>query len=65
MKKLTVGDLRKALEGVPGDVVVELGGDVGMDPENGEIVVETAYRMKCDNIDYFVIYANDYEGIEV
>lgn len=71
-KVLTVGELRKALEGVPDHLKVQLGSDTGVDQGCGEIVVEMARRVKYDlpngqrfadteetGVDYFEIYAND------
>ena len=71
-KKLTVGELRKALEGVPDHLFVKLGSDTGVDQGLGEIVVESARRVKYSlpegrvfedtgesEVDYFEIYAND------
>jgi len=71
-KALTVGELRKALEGVPDHLKVELGSDSGVDQGIGEIIIESARRIKYDlpngqrfedtgetGVDYFEIYAND------
>lgn len=70
-KVLTVGELRKALEGVPDHLEVQLGSDTGVDQGYGEIVVESARRINYDlpegqvfedgaaSVDYFEIYAND------
>lgn len=70
---LTVGELRKALEGVPNELEVRLSSDTGVDQGMGKIVVEDAYRTKYDlpdgrkfedgttGVDYFTIYANDRE----
>ena len=71
-KVLTVGELRKALEGVPDHLKVQLGSDTGIDQGEGEIVVEMARRIKYElpngqrfddtgetGVDYFEIYAND------
>lgn len=73
-KKLTVGELRKALENVPDDLEIRLSSDSGVDQggEVGdEIIVEDAYRVKYElpngerfsdtgetGVDYFTIYAN-------
>lgn len=38
MRELTVGELRKALEGVPDSLVVKLGSDSGVDQGIGETV---------------------------
>ncbi len=47
-KKLTVGKLKKALEGVPDELEVELESDNGVDQcdfeEDEEVVIEKAYR---------------------
>lgn len=56
---LTVGELRKALEGVPDELEIELSSDTGVDQGEGRIVVEDAYRVTHKEIDYFSIYAND------
>lgn len=70
--KLTVGKLKKALENVPDDLVVELWSDSGVDQsdDDSEVVVEDAYRHTyklkngetfedgTDTVDFFVIYAN-------
>ena len=70
-KALTVGELRKALEGVPDDLKVQLSSDSGVDQGMGEIIIESASRVKYDlpegkrfedgstGVDYFDIYAND------
>lgn len=72
MEKLTVGKLKKALENVQDDLVVELWSDSGVDQsdDNSEVVVENAFRHQytlpegqtfedgANSIDYFVIYAN-------
>lgn len=71
-KALTVGELRKALEGVPDELEVQLGSDTGVDQGEGNIVVEMARRVKYElpngqkfadtgetGVDYFEIYAND------
>lgn len=58
-KPLTVGDLRKALEGVPDELEVQLSSDSGVDQGIGEIVIEMARRVQYGNTDYFEIYAND------
>lgn len=67
---LTVGKLKKALEGVPDDLEVQLSSDSGVDQGDGEVVVEDAYRVNyklkdgktfedgTDEVDYFAIYAN-------
>ena len=63
MKKvLTVGELRKALAGVPDELEVQLSSDTGVDQGEGEIVVEEARRVQYKNTDYFEIYANDTWG---
>lgn len=72
IKELTVGELRKALEGVPDSLIVKLGSDSGVDQGMGEIIVEMARRIKYElpngkrfedtgetGVDYFEIYAND------
>lgn len=74
MKVLTVGELKKALEGVPDNLEVVLSSDSGVDQSDfgGEIVIEDAYRVHYklpdgqkfddtgdDEVDYFTIYCND------
>lgn len=73
MNKLTVGELKKALENVPDELEVELWSDSGVDQDNyGDdfVVIENAYRHTYElkegrtfedgtnKVDYFVIYAN-------
>lgn len=58
-KPLTVGDLRKALEGVPDELEVQLSSDSGVDQGIGKIVIEMARRVQYGDTDYFKIYAND------
>ena len=70
-KALTVGELKKALEGVPDNLEVRLSSDTGVDQGEGEIIIESARRVKYDlpvgkhfedgstGVDYFDIYAND------
>lgn len=55
-KPLTVGELRKALDGVPDDLEVRISSDTGVDQGEGEIIVERAFPVGAD---YFAIYAND------
>lgn len=75
-KRLTVGDLRKALEGVPDELEVHFSSDT---EEAYEIILTMARRVKYDlpdgkkfddtgetGVDYFDIYGNaedeeDYE----
>lgn len=72
-KKLTVGELRKALENVPDELEIELWSDSGVDQsdDDSEVVIEDAYRHTFElpngevfddtgenKVDYFVIYAN-------
>lgn len=69
MKKLTVGELRKALDGVPDDLEVELLSDSGVDQGDGIVIIESAIRItyKTSNgfkEDYFAIYANDIDTDE-
>lgn len=61
MKKLTVGELRAALVGVPDELEIELSSDTGVDQGMGEIIVESARRVTYGNTDYFDIYTNDRE----
>lgn len=70
-KALTVGELRKALEGVPDNLEVQLSSDTGVDQGEGEIIIESARRVNyhlpegrhfedgSTEVDYFEIYAND------
>lgn len=58
-RPLTVGDLKKSLEGVPDKLEVQLSSDTGVDQGEGEIVIEMARRVQYGNTDYFEIYAND------
>ena len=66
-KRLTVGELRKALQGVPDETIVKLSSDTGVDQGCGEVVVEDAYHMhyvfgdttNLKMIDNFIIYCND------
>lgn len=60
---ITVGQLRKALEGVPDDLPVVLTSDNGVDcGEDDAVVIEGAMRVKYktlfEDVDYFAIYAN-------
>lgn len=57
-KKLTAGELKKALEGVPDDMEVELSSDTGVDQGYGRIIVESAWMQGGEN-GCFTIYAND------
>lgn len=63
IEELTVGELRKALEGVPDDVKVKLSSDSGVDQGEGRVIVESARRVKYKangfDYDYFDIYANN------
>lgn len=45
MKKLTVGQLKKALENVPDELEIELESDSGVDDGPEEIVVNEAHRV--------------------
>lgn len=78
-KQLTVGELKKALEGVPDNIEVKLSSDTGVDQSDfgGEIIIEEAYRVhyklpdgeKFDDtgdneVDYFAIYCNDIDEDE-
>ena len=67
-KVLTVGELRKALEGVPDYLEVNITSDTGVDQGEGTIIVESARRITYNytnkigdtyTVDYFEIYAND------
>lgn len=78
MKKypITVGELKKALEGVPDNLEVRLSSDTGVDQGMGQIIIESARCVKYDlpngktfsdgttGVDYFDIYANDVEEDE-
>ena len=65
MKNITVGELRKALEGVPDELEVRLDSDSGIDQRLGTVIIESAERISYSNsfgdVDYFRIYANDVE----
>lgn len=67
MRNLTVGELRKAIEGVDDSVELRLDSDTGIDQGMGSIVIESAKYIKyapkgSDNvIEYVSIYANDTE----
>lgn len=67
-KRLTVGELRKAMEGVPDELEVRFSSDT---EEAYEIILESARRVKYDlpdgqrfadtgktGVDYFDIYGN-------
>ena len=73
MKKLTVGELKKALENIPDELEVELWSDSGIDQDpygEAKAVIENAFRHQhklpdgetyadgTNGVDYFVIYAN-------
>lgn len=60
-KPLTVGELRKALEGVPDNLEVELSSDTGVDQGLGRIIVESAKMVGDEKSGCFDIYANDRE----
>ena len=68
-KRLTVGELKKALEGVDDNIEVELSSDSGVDQcGDGEVIVEKAYYQKVhwgptDNLNVFerfYIYCNTF-----
>lgn len=74
MKRLTVKDLRAALEGVPDELEVHFSSDT---EEAYEIVLEMARRVKYElpngqrfadtgetGVDFFEIYGNAYEDDE-
>jgi hypothetical protein len=66
MKELTVGELKKALEGVPDELPVKLSSDSGVDQGMGEIIIESAkyiHYIHGEQVTaYFDIYANDHES---
>ena len=78
MSKLTVRELKKALEKVPDELEVELWSDSGVDQSDDDsvVVIEDAYRHTyklidgkkfedgTDTVDIFVIYANYRDGFE-
>lgn len=69
MKKLTVGQLKKALENVPDDLEVELSSDSGVDDGTEEIVVNEAHRVNYTSLfgvkrDYFAIFADYVDELE-
>lgn len=59
MKRLTVKELREALEGVPDELEVHFGSDT---EESYEIILKMARRVKYElpneDVDYFEIYGN-------
>lgn len=68
-KRLTVGELKKALEGVDDNIEVELSSDSGVDQcGDGDVIVENAYYQKIywgptDNrnvFERFCIYCNTF-----
>lgn len=68
-KRLTAGELKKALEGVDDNIEVELSSDSGVDQcGDGEVIVENAYYQKIhwgptDNLntfERFCIYCNTF-----
>ncbi len=67
-KELTVGELRKAIEGAPDNLKVKLSSDTGVDQGEGRIIVESArrinYKTQHGEVDYFEIYANDVDDEE-
>lgn len=68
VNELTVGDLKKALKGVPDEIPVRLCSDSGVNQGLGEIIIESAsythYVHGEKVIAHFDIYANDYESEE-
>lgn len=63
-KKLTVGELKKALENVPDELEIELWSDSGVDQcdyDDQEVVVEKAWS----NENEFIIYANFIDSEEI
>lgn len=57
MKKLTVKELKKALENVPDELEIELWSDSGVDQcddNDFDVIIEEAYKVD----DKFIIYAN-------
>ena len=73
-KKLTVGELKASLKGVPEDLVVEFTSDT---EESGDIILEYARRVKYElpvgqkfddtgetGVDYFEIYSNSHDDEE-
>ena len=57
MKRLTVGELKKALEEVPDELEVNLWSDSGVDQCDDNdfyVVIEKAYKYENE----FIIYAN-------
>lgn len=68
-KKLTVGQLKKALEDVPNELEVELSSDTGVDQGESEVIINHAKRIKyvdlySRSIDKFVIYADYKDELE-
>lgn len=72
MKKLTVGQLKKALENVPDDLEVELSSDTGVDEgldEGERVIINGAQRFNYKTIhgaqvDYFAIFADYVDELE-
>lgn len=69
MKILTVGELKKAIDGVPDEIEVRLSSDTGVDQGEGEIIVESAMYIKYNSsdgtpVEHFDIYANDHDDFE-
>lgn len=57
MKKLTVKELKQALENVPDELEIELWSDSGVDQcddNDFDVIIEEAYKVD----DKFIIYAN-------
>lgn len=68
-KKLTVGQLKKALENAPDELEVELSSDTGVDQGESEVIIHLAKRIKyvdfySRSIDKFVIYADYKDELE-
>ena len=70
-KTLTVGELREIIKNIPDNTPVRLTSDTGVDQGEGDIVVESAYRVNYTTyvgettpenlikVDYLAIYCND------
>ena len=59
VKELTVGDLRRAIDGVADDVPVILSSDTGVDQGYGDIIISDAKYIEYNNIRYLSIQADD------
>ena len=58
VKELTVGDLRRAIDGVADDVPVILSSDTGVDQGDGPVIISDASYIEYNNIRYLSIQAD-------